>query len=309
MAEKNRTEQVTELTLAGLTDNPRLQALLFVLFLLIYLLTLAGNLGMVALIGSSRQLESPMYFLLGNLSLLDACYSSVVAPRTLVNLLTEKKTISLAGCATQLFFFIAFGTTECFLLAAMAYDRYVAICNPLLYPSVMSRRVCVLLVAGSYVLGLLHSAVHTDFTFSLPFCRPAKIDHFYCELTPVLALSCSDTHVNRQLIFGLAGLVETVTILAVLVSYAFILRAISKISSAKGGHKAISTCTSHLAGVTIFHGSILALNFRPRPSDTLSTDKIFAVFYSLVVPMLNPLIYSLRNREVKKALREFVVWK
>ncbi|NXJ98424.1 O1102 protein, partial [Corythaixoides concolor] len=309
MAEENQTEQVTELTLVGLTDNPRLQALLFVLFLLIYLTTLAGNLGMVVLIRSSNQLQSPMYFFLSNLSLLDACYSSVVAPRTLMNLLMEKKTISLAGCATQLFFFIAFGTTECFLLAAMAYDRYTAICNPLLYPAIMSHRVCVLLVTGSYVLGLLHSSVHTDFAFSLPFCGPAEVDHFYCELMPILALSCSDTHVNRLLIFGLAGLVEMVTILAILISYSFILFAVSKIRSAKSRRKAFSTCTSHLAGVTIFHGSILALNFRPRSSDTLSTDKTFAVFYSLVVPMLNPLVYSLRNREVKSALREFVTWK
>ncbi|NWQ93105.1 O1020 protein, partial [Burhinus bistriatus] len=306
MTEENQTEQVTELTLAGLTDDPRLQAPLFVLFLFVYFVTLAGNLGMVALIRSSRQLQSPMYFFLSNLSLLDACYSTVVAPRTLMNLLVEKRTISLAGCATQLFFFIGFGTTECFLLAAMAYDRYTAICNPLLYPSVMSRRVCILLVASSYVLGLLHSLVHTDFTFSLPFCWPAEVNDFYCELMPVLALSCSDTHVNRILVFGLGGLVEMVTILAVLVSYAFILSAVSKISSAKGRHKAFSTCTSHLAGVTVFHGSILALNFRLRSSDTLSTDKTFAVFYSLVVPMLNPLIYSLRNREVKNALREFV---
>ena len=309
MAKENQTEQVTELTLVGLTDNPQLQVPLFVLFLLIYFITLAGNLGMVALIRSSSQLQSPMYFFLSNLSLLDACYSSVVAPRTLVNLLTEKKTISFAGCITQLFFFIAFGTTECFLLAAMAYDRYTAICKPLLYPSVMSHRVCILLVAGSYVLGLLHSLVHTDFTFRLPFCWPAKVDHFYCDLMPVLALSCSDTRVNRHLIFGLAGLVEMVTILAVLVSYAFILSAVSKINSVKGRHKAFSTCTSHLAGVTIFHGSVLALNFRLRSSDTLSTDKIFAVFYSLVVPMLNPLIYSLRNREVKNALSELVMWK
>ncbi|KAM9267064.1 LOW QUALITY PROTEIN: olfactory receptor 5T17-like [Cariama cristata] len=287
MAEENQTEQVTELTLVGLTDNPGLQVPLFVLFLLPYFIPLAGNLGMVVLIRSSGHLRSPMYFFLSNLSLLDACYSSVVASRTLMNFLTEKKTISLASCAIA-FFFIAFGTTECFLLAAMAYDRYTAICNPLLYPSIMSRGVCILLVAGSYVLGLLHSSAHTNFAFSLPFCLPTEVDHFYCDLIPVLALSCSNTHVNRSLIFGLGGLVETVTIRR---------------------HKAFSICTSHLAGVSIFHGSILALNFRPTFSITLSTDKIFAMFYSLGVPMLNPLIYSLRTREVKKALREFVTWK
>ncbi|NWW45194.1 O1102 protein, partial [Pedionomus torquatus] len=306
MNEANRTQQVTELTLVGLTDNPLLKPPLFILFLLIYFITLAGNLGMVALIWSSSQLRSPMYFFLGHLSLLDACYASVVAPGTLMFLLMEKKTISLAGCATQLFFFIGFGTTECFLLAAMAYDRYAAICNPLLYPSIMSPRVCVVLLGGSYVLGLLHSLVHTEFTFSLPFCPPAEVDDFYCEIMPVLALSCSDTQVNRLVVFGLGGLVEMVTILAVLVSYTFILSAVSKIRSSKDRRKTFSTCTSHLTGVTIFHGSILALNFRPRPTDTLSTDKTFAVFYSLVVPMLNPLIYSLRNREVKSALRKFV---
>ncbi|NXP53792.1 O1019 protein, partial [Heliornis fulica] len=293
---------VTELTLVGLTENPRLQVPLFVLFFLIYFITLAGNLGMIVLIRSSSQLQSPMYFFLSNLSLLDACYSSVVAPRTLINFLMEKKTISLASCATQLFFFIGFGTTECFLLTAMAYDRYVAICNPLLYPSIVSHTVCVLLVAGSYVLGLLHSLVHTSFTFSQPFCQPAKVDHFYCEIIPVLALSCTDTQVNRHLIFSLGGLVEMVTFLAVLVSYAFILSALSKISSSESRHKAFSTCTSHLTAVIIFHGSIVALNFRPSSSKTLSTDKIFSVFYSLVVPMLNPLIYTLRNREMKRVL-------
>ncbi|KAM9015764.1 uncharacterized protein PRD47_008642 [Ara ararauna] len=309
MAEENQTKQVTELTLVGLTDDLRLQVPLFILFLLIYFITLVGNLGMVVLIRSSAQLRSPMYFFLSNLSLLDACYSSVVAPKALKNLLMEKKTISVIGCATQLYFFIAFGTTECFLLAAMAYDRYTAICKPLLYSSIMSHRVCMLLVVSSYVLGLLHSWVHTEFTFSLPLCQPAKVNHFYCKITPVLALSCSDTRVNRSLIFGLGGLVEVVTISAVLASYVFILAAVSRISSAQGRYKAFSTCTSHLAGVTIFHGSILALNFRPGSDSSLSTDKVFAVFYSLVVPMLNPLIYSLRNREVKKALRDFVRWK
>ncbi|KAM9557505.1 olfactory receptor 5T17-like [Guaruba guarouba] len=309
MAEENQTKQVTELTLVGLTDDLRLQVPLFILFLLIYFITLVGNLGMVVLIRNSAQLQSPMYFFLSNLSLLDACYSSVVAPKALKNLLMEKKTISVIGCATQLYFFIAFGTTECFLLAVMAYDRYTAICKPLLYSSIMSHRVCMLLVVSSYVLGLLHSWVHTEFTFSLPLCQPAKVNHFYCEITPVLALSCSDTRVNRSLIFGLGGLVEVVTISAVLASYVFILAAVSRISSAQGRYKAFSTCTSHLAGVTIFHGSILALNFRPGSDSSLSTDKVFAVFYSLVVPMLNPLIYSLRNREVKNALRDFVRWK
>ncbi|XP_057284343.1 olfactory receptor 1019-like [Pezoporus wallicus] len=267
MAEENQSKQVTELTLVGLTDNPQLQAPLFVLFLLIYFITLVGTLGMVVLIRSSAQLQSPMH-------------SSVVAPRTLMNLLMEKKTISVIGCATQLYFFVAFGTTECFLLAATAYDRFMAICKPLLYLSITSHGLCMLLVATSHVLGLLHSWVHTEFTFSPPSRQPAKVNHFYWDLMPVLALSCSDTRVSRCLIFVLGGLVEMVTVSAVLVSYAFILAAVSRISSARGRYKAFSTCTSHLAGVTIFHGSILALNFRTGSGSSLSTDKVFAVLYS-----------------------------
>uniref|UniRef100_A0A8B9FZ47 G-protein coupled receptors family 1 profile domain-containing protein n=1 Tax=Amazona collaria TaxID=241587 RepID=A0A8B9FZ47_9PSIT len=290
--------QVTELTLVGLTDNPRLQALLFILFLLIYFIVLVGNLGMVVLIRSSAQLQSPMYFFLSNLSLLDACYSSVVAPKTLKNLLMGKKTISVTGCASQLYFFIALGTTVCFLLAAM----------PLLYSSIMSHRVCMLLVVSSYVLGLLHSWVHTEFAFSLLLCQPAKVNHFYCETTPVLALSCIDTRVNKCLIFGLGGLVEVVTISAVLVSYVFILAAVSRISSAQGRYKrkAFSTCTSHLTTVSIFYGACFFMYLNPSSDSSRGADKWAVVLYTMVTPMLNPLIYSLRNKEVKEALRRLL---
>ncbi|XP_061468721.1 olfactory receptor 5T7-like [Rhineura floridana] len=306
MKEKNVTIIFKEFVFVGLTNNPLLQIVLIVVFLAFYTATLVGNLGMVALIRASPCLHTPMYFFLGNLSLLDACFSSVVAPQTLVNLLSHKKAISLTRCALQMYFVIGLGSTECFLLAAMAYDRYVAICKPLLYPVRMCPRVCILLVVGSYVLGLLHSLLHTVFTFRLSFCQSNKIKHVYCDITALLSLSCSDTNINELLIFYEAGLVEVTTILSVVVSYMYILTNIVRITSSAGRVKAFSTCTSHLTAVTIFHGAILILHFRPNSSSGSFvqdvSDKILAVFYTIVIPLLNPLIYSLRNKEVKDAL-------
>ncbi|NXE58275.1 O1102 protein, partial [Casuarius casuarius] len=299
----NATVVVTEFILLGLTDNPTVRIILFVFFLMVYSITLVCNMGMVILINIDPHLHTPMYFFLSNLSFLDICYSSVFAPNTLINFIREGKVISLAGCAAQMFLFIGLGTTECFLLAAMAYDRYVAICNPLLYPLIMCPKVCVPLVAGSYTLGLLHSLVHTYFTFTLSFCRSNEINHFFCVITPLLALSCSSTHLSELLIFNLAGMVEVSTLLSVLVSYAYILATILRIRSAGGRSKAFSTCASHLTVVTIFHGTILLLNFRPSSSYSLDQDKVISVFYTMVTPMLNPLIYGLRNKEVKAALR------
>uniref|UniRef100_A0A8D0HF35 Olfactory receptor n=1 Tax=Sphenodon punctatus TaxID=8508 RepID=A0A8D0HF35_SPHPU len=293
-----------EFMFVGLTDNPILQVFLFMVFLAIYIFTMVGNLGMIVLIKFSPRLHTPMYFFLCNLSFLDVCYSSVVAPKMLADTLVDKKSISLAGCATQMYLFIALGTTECFLLSVMAYDRYVAICNPLLYHVIMSLKVCIPLVVGSYILGFLHSLLHTYFTFKLPLCGSHEINHFFCAITALLSLSCTDTHFNELLIFNIAGLIELITILTVLVSYICIHTTILRIHTAKGRHKAFSTCISHLSVVTIFHGTILLLHFRPRTSYTLDTDKILSVFYTVVIPMLNPLIYSLRNKEVKDALRD-----
>ncbi|XP_054826028.1 olfactory receptor 1009-like [Eublepharis macularius] len=306
MSEKNITIRINEFVFIDLTRNSVLQITLFLLFLVIYMTTLVGNLGMITLIRISPRLHTPMYYFLSNLSFLDVCYSSVVAPKMLMNLLTDKKSISLIGCAVQMYFFIGLGSTECLLLAAMAYDRYVAICKPLRYSVLMSPRVCIPLVVGSYVLGLLHSLVHTVFTFKLSFCRSNEINHLYCDITALLSLSCSDIYINELLIFNVGGLLEITTILSVLVSYAYILANIVKISSAAGRLKAFSTCTSHLTAVTIFHGGILILHFRPKSSTGSSiqdvSDKILAVFYTIVIPLLNPLIYSLRNKEVVDAL-------
>ncbi|XP_032999668.1 olfactory receptor 1009-like [Lacerta agilis] len=310
MSEENSTTVVSEFAFVGLTNNPTLRTSLFLVFLVIYMITLVENLGMIALIRASPRLHTPMYFFLSSLSFLDVCFSSVFAPEALVNFLAEKRSISFIGCAMQMYFFVGLGSAECFLLAAMAYARYVAICKPLLYPVLMSPRVCILLVLGSYALGLLHSLLHTVFTFRLSFCRSNVINNFFCDITALLSISCSDIHLNQLLIFYVAGLVEITTILSVVVSYTYILtNIVVRISSVAARLKAFSTCTSHLIVVTIFHGAILILHFRLTSSDESLVqgvfDKTLTVFYTVVIPLLNPLIYSLRNKEVKDALGGF----
>ncbi|XP_062974435.1 olfactory receptor 5T7-like [Elgaria multicarinata webbii] len=306
MSEENTTTVIKEFVFVGLTSDPTLQLILFFVILAIYMTTLVENLGMIALIRATPRLQTPMYFFLSSLSFLDICYSSAFAPMALVNFIADKKSISLIGCAMQMYFSISLGSIECFLLAAMAYDRYVAICKPLLYPVLMSPRVCTFLVVGSYVLGLLHSLVHTVFTFRLSFCHSNKINHLYCDITALLSLSCSDIYINELLMFYVAGPVEATTILSVMVSYMYILTNIVRISSSAGRLKAFSTCTSHLTVVTIFHGAILILHFRPTSSNGPAfqdvSDKVLTVFYTIVIPLLNPLIYTVRNKEVKDAL-------
>ncbi|XP_006032289.1 olfactory receptor 5AS1-like [Alligator sinensis] len=294
---------VTEFILFGFTSSPEMEVALFVLFLIIYISTLVGNTGIIILIQSDSYLHTPMYYFLSNLSFLDLCYSSAIAPKMLANFLSHSKTISFAGCATQMFLFAAFADAECLILAAMACDRYVAICNPLLYTAVMSQRVCISLVAGAYISGSMSSLVHTCFTFTLSFCGSNVINHFFCDIPPLLALSCSNTHINEILLFALCGFIQTSTFVIILVSYAYILFAILRIRSAENRHKAFSTCTSHMTAVTLFYGTLLFMYLQPSSSYVLDTAKVVSVFYTVVFPMLNPLIYSLRNKEVKDALR------
>ncbi|XP_038620979.1 olfactory receptor 1094-like [Tachyglossus aculeatus] len=295
---------VIEFVLMGFQVPEELQIILFLLFLAIYLFTLVGNLGIVGLIRMDSRLHNPMYYFLSVLSFLDACYSSVVTPKMLVNFLVGNKSISFSGCATQMLFFVTLGTTECFLLAAMAYDRYVAISNPLLYMAVMSPRIYVSLIIGSYTGGLLHGILHTSATFSLSFCSSGEIRHFFCDIPPLISLSCSDTHINELLLFNSVSAIEVVTILTVLVSYGYILAAILRIRSVQGRHKAFSTCASHLAGVTIYHSTILAAYVRPSSSYALEHGMVVSLFYTVVIPMLNPVIYSLRNKDVKDAFKK-----
>ncbi|XP_001521871.3 olfactory receptor 1102-like [Ornithorhynchus anatinus] len=301
---------IAEFVLMGFLVPEELQVMLFLLFLAIYLFTLVGNLGMVLLIRMDSRLHNPMYYFLSVLSSLDACCSSVVTPKILLNCLVGNKSISFSGCAAQLFFLVTFGTTECFLLAAMAYDRYVAVYSPLLYMAAMSPRIYVPLIIGSHIGGLLHSILHTAATFSLSFCGSNEIRHFFCDIPPLLSLSCSDTHINELLLFNFVSAIEVVTVLIVLVSYGYILAAILRIRSAQGRRKAFSTCASHLAGVTIYHSTILATYVRPSSSYTLEHGMVVSLFYSIVIPMLNPLIYSLRNKDVKEAFKKALktVW-
>ncbi|XP_048217325.1 olfactory receptor 1086-like [Perognathus longimembris pacificus] len=298
---KNNTE-VTIFVLRGFTDNTELQILLFLLFLSIYVFTLLGNLGMIILVAGDSRLHNPMYYFLSVLSSLDACFSTIIIPKMLLDFISEKKVISLSGCAAQMFLAVTCGTTECFLLAAMAYDRYVAIYHPLLYSVNMSPRVYVPLITASYAGGLLHSTLHTVATWSLSFCGSNEIQHFFCDIPPLLAISCTDTHTNQLLLFVFVSSIELVTLLIVLLSYGCILWAIVRMRSAEGRRKVFSTCASHLTGVSVYHGTILFMYMRPSSSYALEHDMIVSVFYTIVIPVLNPIIYSLRNKDVKEAL-------
>ncbi|XP_062972958.1 olfactory receptor 5AR1 isoform X3 [Elgaria multicarinata webbii] len=261
---------------------------------------------MILLIIIDEQLHTPMYFFLCHLSIVDLGYSTAIAPRMLADFLRQHKVISFSSCATQFAFFVGFVDAECYVLAAMAYDRYVAICRPLHYTTIMSKQVCLVLVIGSYIAGLISLVSHTSLTFSLDFCGSNIINHFFCEIPPLLALSCSNTYVSEILLFSLCGFIEFSTILIILISYLFIFAAILRIRSAEGRRKAFSTCASHLTGVTLFYGTVMFMYLRPTSSYSLDQDKWASVFYTVVIPMLNPLIYSLRNKDVKEAFRRVI---
>ncbi|KAL6084611.1 hypothetical protein STEG23_037139 [Scotinomys teguina] len=294
---------VTEFILLGLTDDPVLRVILFTIILCIYLVTVCGNLSTILLIRVSSQLHHPMYFFLSHLASADIGYSSSVTPNMLVNFLVEKNTISYFGCAIQLGSAVFFGTVECFLLAAMAYDRFVAICSPLLYSSKMSTQVCVRLLVGSYIGGSLNASSFTLSFFSLLFCGPNRINHFFCDFTPLVELSCSDVSVPAVVPSCTAGSIIVVTVFVIAVSYIYILITILKMRSTEGRHKAFSTCTSHLTAVTLFYGTITFIYVMPKSSYSTDQNKVVSVFYMVVIPMLNPLIYSLRNNEIKGALK------
>ncbi|XP_054988168.1 olfactory receptor 151-like [Sorex araneus] len=293
---------VTEFVLEGLTHRPELQLPLFFLFLGIYGVTVVGNLGMILLIAFNSKLQSPMYFFLGNLSFLDLFYSSVVTPKLLGNFVLEKNVISYPGCMTQLFFFCLFAIGECFMLTAMAYDRYVAICNPLLYSVTMSPKVCNMLVIGVYTMGTWVALTHTIAMTKVSFCGDNVIHHYFCDIFPLLKLSCSSTHVNELLVFYVGGFNVLISTSTIIISYAFIIANILRISSAEGRFKAFGTCGSHLTAVGVFYGSIIFMYFKP-PSSNMAQEQVASVFYTTVIPMLNPLIYSLRNKDVKNVLR------
>uniref|UniRef100_A0A8C6N3K9 Olfactory receptor n=1 Tax=Mus spicilegus TaxID=10103 RepID=A0A8C6N3K9_MUSSI len=295
--------KITEFILLGLTDRPELQPLLFVLFLFVYIVTVLGNMGMMALIRLDSHLHKPMYFFLSNLAFVDLCYTSTATPQMLTNFLSEKKTISFIGCFIQCYLFIALLLTEFYILAAMAYDRYVAICNPLRYSVKMSRRVCICLAMCPYIYGFSDGLFQAILTFSMTFCKSNVINHFYCADPPLIKLSCSDTYKKEHAMLISASFNLSSSLTIILVSYAFIIAAILRIKSAEGRHKAFSTCGSHMMAVTLFYGTLFCMYVRPPTDKTVEESKIIAVFYTFVSPLLNPLIYSLRNKDVKQALK------
>ncbi|XP_016278355.2 olfactory receptor 5B12-like [Monodelphis domestica] len=302
---ENRSE-INEFILLGLTDVPELQTPLFIMFTLIYLITIVGNLTIVALISLDTHLHTPMYFFLSNLSLVDFAYSSTVTPKVISGLLTGDKVISYNGCATQMLFVAAFAATESFLLASMAYDRHAAVCKPLHYTTTMTSTVCAYLASGSHLFGFLYSSILIGHTFSLFFCRSNVVHHFFCDLPPLLALSCSDVHIVELIIFISGPFTIFFPILVILASYLLIFITILKIRSAEGRQKAFSTCASHLTIVVIYYGTIIFMYFQPSSTHSKHIDKIVSVFYTIIIPMLNPLVYSLRNKEVKNAFRKVV---
>jgi olfactory receptor len=295
---------VTEFILLGLTQDPVLQVILFMIILCIYLVTITGNLSTVILIRVSSQLHHPMYFFLSNLAFVDIGFSSSVTPNMLVNFLVERNTISYLGCAIQLGSTAFFGTVECFLLAAMAYDRFVAICNPLLYSTKMSAMVCVQLLIVTYTGGFLNSCTFTICFYTLLFCGPNRINHFFCDFAPLIGLSCSDVSVPTLVPSFSSGSIIVVTMIVIAVSYIYILITILKMHSTEGRHKAFSTCTSHLTAVTLFYGTITFIYVMPKSSYSTDQNKVMSVFYTVMIPMLNPCIYSVRNKEIKEALKK-----
>ncbi|NP_001000595.2 olfactory receptor Olr1230 [Rattus norvegicus] len=295
---------VTEFILMGLTVQRELQVPLFVLFLLNYTATVVGNLSLMNLICLNSHLHTPMYFFIFNLSCVDFCYSFVCNPTMLRSFISEENTISYAGCMSQLFLFCFFANSESYLLTAMAYDRYVAICHPLQYTSVMSPMICGLLAFGSYFMGFAGAMTHTGFMIRLSFCNSNIINHYMCDIFPLLWISCSNTYVNELVSSAVVGTIIILSTVIIFVSYAMILSNILHMSSSKGWSKALGTCGSHIITVSLFYGSGLLAYVKPSSAETVGQGKFFSVFYTLVVPTLNPLIYSLRNKDVKLAVKK-----
>ncbi|XP_052051955.1 olfactory receptor 1361-like [Apodemus sylvaticus] len=296
---------ISEFLLLGLSRQPQQQQqLLFLLFLIMYLATVLGNLLIILAISTDSRLHTPMYFFLSNLSFVDVCFSSTTVPKVLAIYILGSQTISFSGCLTQLYFLCVSADMDNFLLAVMAYDRYVAICHPLDYTAKMTRQFCTLLVLGSWVVANLNCLLHILLIARLSFCGNNIIPHFFCDATPLLKLSCSDTHLNKLIIHTEGAVVMVAPFVCILVSYIYITYAVFRVSSLRGGGKAFSTCGSHLAVVCLFYGTIIAEYFNASSSHSAVRDMVGAVMYTVVTPMMNPFIYSLRNRDMKRAIRK-----
>ncbi|XP_075403712.1 olfactory receptor 10Q1-like [Tenrec ecaudatus] len=294
----------TEFVFRVFTAVPEFQALLFLLFLLLYLMILCGNTAIIWVVCTLSSLHTPMYFFLSNLSFVEICYTTVVVPLMLANIWGAQKPIPLAGCAAQMFFFLTLGGADCFLLAIMAYDRYVAICHPLHYTLIMTQKLCVQMVAGALALALFLSLQLTALIFTLPFCgRRREINHFLCDVPPVLRLACADTRVHQAVLYVVSILVLTVPFILISVSYSFITLAILRIRSTEGRRRAFSTCSSHLTVVLLQYGCCALVYLRPQSISSVDEDRQFALVYTFITPLLNPMIYTLRNKDIKSALK------
>ncbi|XP_006874062.1 PREDICTED: olfactory receptor 1F1-like [Chrysochloris asiatica] len=297
---------VSEFLLLGLSRQPQQQQLLFGLFLSMYLATVLGNLLILLAISTDSRLHTPMYFFLSNLSFVDICFSSITVPKMLTNHILRSQTISFSGCLTQMYFLFEFADMDNFILAVMSYDRFVAVCHPLHYTTRMTPQLCALMVAGSWVIAVLNSLLHTLLMARLSFCADNRIPHFFCDVMLLLKLSCSDTHLNEMVFLIEGGLVMITPFVCILASYIHITCAVLRIPSTKGKWKAFSTCGSHLAVVSLFYGTIIAVYFNPSSSHSAEKDTVATVMYTVVTPMLNPFIYSLRNKDMKGALRKMI---
>ncbi|XP_038170974.1 olfactory receptor 10A7 [Arvicola amphibius] len=302
---ENRT-RITEFVLLGFTSNPDMQVSLFVLFLAIYSVTLLGNFLIITVTSVDHALQTPMYFFLRNLSLLEVCFTLVMVPKMLVDLLSTKKVISFMGCGTQMYFFFFFGSSECFLLSMMAYDRFVAVCNPLRYSVIMNRSLCLCMAIGSWMSGVPVSMLQTAWMMALPFCGPNSVDHFFCDGPPVLKLVSEDTTTYEMQALASTLLFIMFPFSLILVSYTRIIGTILKMPSATGRQKAFSTCSSHLIVVSLFYGTASLTYLRPKSNQSPESKKLVSLSYTVITPMLNPIIYSLRNNEVKEAVKRTI---
>ncbi|CAI9594050.1 unnamed protein product [Staurois parvus] len=305
MNNANKT-QVDVFELSGLTDDREFAPFLFIFFLLVYMITVCGNIGIIAVVQISPSLHTPMYYFLSYLSVVDLLYSSVVTPKMLSDLLSDKKFISFVGCALQFYFYVALAITESLLLSTMSYDRYVAICQPLCYVSIMTKKRCLNLILLVFKVGCLQSVVQTSCIFTLEYCGPNFINHFYCDGPPLFKLSCSDTFWCDLIAFFFVSSCGIGSMVTVLSSYSLIVASILRMKSAEGRQKAFSTCSSHIMCISIFYGTVFFIYLRPPTAAFDKKDKVASVFYTVMIPMLNPLIYSLRNQEVRKILRKTI---
>ncbi|XP_071972445.1 olfactory receptor 5AP2-like [Engystomops pustulosus] len=289
--------------LLGLSNVLYLQGICFCVFLIMYLMTLSGNVLLIIVVRINSKLQTPMYFFLSNLSIIDICFSSAIVPKILINTLSKDRSISLVGCALQMYFHLALGATECVILAVMAYDRFAAICRPLHYQTIINKKMCILLASISWGLGFGNASIHVPLTFQLPFCKSHHVNHFFCEMPPLFRLSCKDTRPNEIAMNIAAQIIVLSAFFFTLISYIHIISNVFKIRSSQGREKAFSTCASHLTVVSMYYGTIIFMYLKPRSAYSPEIDKTVSVLYTVVTPMLNPIIYSMRNKDVKETIK------